>query len=64
MTLPPVQVIAHYTDEDIERVRRIRKEDTNELLLSNEVVLPNERLFTLSFDTLVGIDHTIFIDGD
>jgi hypothetical protein len=53
VTLPPIQVVAHYTDADVVRLGRVRREEADDNILSKSPMLPDERLFRLSHDTLV-----------
>lgn len=54
-TLPPVHVIAEYTDEDRARVRRVDAVSEDGSDVHDEVVLPSESLHTLARNTLVGV---------
>lgn len=63
VTLPPLQLVTNYTNDDIEQLRRIRREEIDGIVKSGEIVLPDERLFGLSFKTLVNMIQLISIDG-
>ncbi|KAJ9149326.1 Ferric reductase like transmembrane component [Pleurostoma richardsiae] len=50
--LPPFDVIANYTADDIAHLRRLEREEVDDTIILNEVVVPSERLFRLSYGTL------------
>lgn len=53
-TLPPVHVIAEYTEEDWEGFKRVNSIGEDGVYVYDEVVLPSEALLQLAWDTLVG----------
>jgi hypothetical protein len=51
--LPPFDIIANYTDDDVSRLRKIQPHEPNPGTVLTEVVIPSQMLFGLSYDTLV-----------
>lgn len=58
-TLPPMHVIAEYTEEDRERLKRVDAVSENGIDVYDEVVLPSESLLQLARNTLVGFGHGV-----
>lgn len=53
-TLPPLDIVAEYTEEDWGRVKRADAVDPDGVDYYDEPILPSEALFGLARDTLVG----------
>ena len=54
-----VHVIAEYTEEDRERLKRVDAVSENGIDVYDEVVLPSESLLQLARNTLVGFGHGV-----
>ncbi|KAL1836500.1 hypothetical protein VTK73DRAFT_5043 [Phialemonium thermophilum] len=52
--LPPADIVDrdHFSDEEVARVRRLQREEATDETVLGEVVIPSDRLFWLSYDTL------------
>ncbi|KAF7556911.1 hypothetical protein G7046_g6172 [Stylonectria norvegica] len=55
--IPPFDLIANYSSEDIGKIRRVEQEDTNKSYTFFEVVLPSVEFFGAWFDTLDSVSY-------
>jgi hypothetical protein len=53
--LPSWSVIQNYTTADIDALRKIQRNETDDTLVITEIVLPSDRVFKLAFDTIVSL---------
>lgn len=53
VSLPPFDIIANYTDDDVAWLRKLSYEDRVNKISLNEVVAVSDRLYTIAYDTLV-----------
>ncbi|KAF4951396.1 hypothetical protein FSARC_12926 [Fusarium sarcochroum] len=58
VVLPPFDVISNYTAEDIEKIRRVEQNETQEIDTFREVVIPSKRWFGIWWDTLDSVAYT------
>lgn len=55
MTAPPFSIVDEFGDEDVAKLRRLRRDEVypNVGPVVSEVLVPGDVLFRLSYDTLV-----------
>ncbi|KAJ4251005.1 hypothetical protein NW762_011655 [Fusarium torreyae] len=58
VVLPPFDVISNYTAKDIEKIRRLEQNDTQEVDTFREVVIPSKHWFGIWWDTLDSVAYT------
>ncbi|KAF9876870.1 ferric reductase like transmembrane component [Colletotrichum karsti] len=57
-SLPPFDIVAGYSDEEIAGMRRLRKEESVAETVLNEVVLPEESFWQIWYDSLESVEYT------
>ena len=56
VTIPPFSIVDGYSDDDVDALRHLQQEEIpiGRDFVLNEVAVPSNEVFKLSFDTLVG----------
>ncbi|KAJ0159241.1 hypothetical protein CTA2_10070 [Colletotrichum tanaceti] len=57
-SLPPFEIVAHYSDEEIAGLRRLTQDEGVDHTVLNEVVLPADAFYQIWVDTLVSVEYT------
>ncbi|OBR10496.1 Ferric reductase like transmembrane component [Colletotrichum higginsianum IMI 349063] len=57
-SLPPFEIVAHYSDVEIAGLRRLTQEEGVDKTVLNEVVLPADAFYQIWFDTLESVEYT------
>ncbi|GKT41536.1 ferric/cupric reductase transmembrane component B [Colletotrichum spaethianum] len=57
-SLPPFEILANYSSEEIAGLRRLTQEESVETTVLNEVVLPADSFYQIWADTLDSVEYT------
>ncbi|KAF5019322.1 hypothetical protein F66182_8679 [Fusarium sp. NRRL 66182] len=58
LTLPPFDVVSNYTAEDIDKIRRVERNESDGSVIFREIVVPSEHWFGIWWDTLDSVAYT------
>lgn len=56
-SMPPFDIVAHYSDEDVVKLRHLAVEERAAGLVYSELLVPSGDLYQHAYDTLVGSPH-------
>ncbi|GKT92170.1 ferric reductase like transmembrane component [Colletotrichum tofieldiae] len=60
-SLPPFEILANYSSEEIAGLRRLTQEEGVETTVLNEVVLPADAFYQIWVDTLIWVRHWLLL---